>query len=607
MRVLSNLTLRKKITLVTAGGLLVGIGVFSFLGMRAVNQATEAMLEDRVTTARLMADRLDETLGRALKEVERVAGSIVIEDGTNVSFQPGVEALDEMYHWLSIYIQGVYLVNEQGQVIWEKPIAPPASDNSFFYPSISQTIKSGDPTVSGLVLAPLTNTPVVLLISPIQKEGRESAAALAVAVDLAQSGIGGFVQPIRLGQTGYVEIVDQNGVVIARSEPGPKLAPFERSDHSGHFAALIVAGEPTRGLCHTCHEPIGKVERKDVLAFVPLSQARWGVVIRQSEEEALAPIYNLRQNLILFGAVLTVAAFLFVFITTRDVTDRVRMLTIASRRIASGDLISPVAASQRDEVGILAQSLEEMRVKLRTSYEELERLQQELQRKEEMRGELLQEMFLIQEEERRRLARELHDETSQVLASLNANLEAAAGTLPATADKTKTLFAKAQKLSISILDEIHRLIYELRPTLLDDLGLVAAIRWLIDNNLEPAGITVDFQTEGEVRRLGSQIETTLFRVIQEAFHNITRHAAATCVEIELHFEKNAIRVHIEDDGKGFDVEEAVTSKDRPRGLGLLGMKERAELVDGSFNICSSPGKGTEINIVIPLKKEVING
>ncbi len=236
------------------------------------------------------------------------------------------------------------------------------------------------------------------------------------------------------------------------------------------------------------------------------------------------------------------------------------------------------------------------------------KLHQEVQRKEEIRGELLQEIFSIQEEERRRLARELHDETSQVIASLNANLEAVAGMLPPSANKAKAILRKTQDLSINILDEIHKLIYELRPTLLDDLGLVAAIRWLVDNNLEPAGVVVHFKTSGRVRRLDTRLETTLFRVIQEAFYNIARHADATSVEVRLHFKKTIIRVHIRDDGRGFDVAEAMSSKDRPRGLGLLGMKERVELVNGTFSIQSSPGgSGTEINIEIPLSQEVANG
>ncbi len=234
------------------------------------------------------------------------------------------------------------------------------------------------------------------------------------------------------------------------------------------------------------------------------------------------------------------------------------------------------------------------------------KLHQEVQRKEEIRGELLENMFTIQEEERRRLARELHDETSQVMASLNADLEVVAGMLPASADQAKSVLRKAQELSVNILDELHKLIYELRPTLLDDLGLVAAIRWLADNNLESAGIKVDFKTTGLVRRLDTRLETTLFRVIQEAFYNIAKHAEAISTEARLGFKKSAIKVRISDNGKGFDVIEAMSSKDRPRGLGLLGMKERVELVKGTFSIHSSPGSGTEINIEIPLSQKVVN-
>ncbi len=236
------------------------------------------------------------------------------------------------------------------------------------------------------------------------------------------------------------------------------------------------------------------------------------------------------------------------------------------------------------------------------------RLNQEVQRKEEMRGELLREILSIQEEERGRIARELHDETSQVLASLNVSLEAAAGMLPTNADKTKAILRKAQTLSINMLDGIHKLIYELRPTLLDDLGLVAATRWLIDNNLRTAGITVSFKAAGRVRRLPSQLEVTLFRVIQEAVYNIAKHAEAKNASISLHFKKSVTRVRIGDDGRGFDVEEAISSKDRPRGLGLVGMKERVELMNGMLSIRSYPGGGgTDIDIEIPLRYNVSDG
>ena len=235
------------------------------------------------------------------------------------------------------------------------------------------------------------------------------------------------------------------------------------------------------------------------------------------------------------------------------------------------------------------------------------RLHREVQSKEEIRGELLQDIFAIQEEERKRIARELHDETSQIIASLSASLEVAAGMLPADSDKTKAILKKAQVLSISILDDVHKLIYELRPSLLDDLGLVAALRWLTENNLETLGIAVNFKTSGQQRRLPPRIEVTLFRVIQETVYNIARHSHAKNTTINLQFRKKDIIVQIKDDGRGFDVEEAITSKDRPRGLGLVGMKERAAIVNGTLDIRSRPdGGGTEITVKIPLNQEVSN-
>ncbi|MBI2288617.1 MAG: sensor histidine kinase [Chloroflexi bacterium] len=232
----------------------------------------------------------------------------------------------------------------------------------------------------------------------------------------------------------------------------------------------------------------------------------------------------------------------------------------------------------------------------------------EIQRKDEVRGELLREIFSIQEEERRRIARELHDETSQALSSLNANLEAALGILPSGTDKVKARLKEAQAISISILDDIHKLIYELRPSMLDDLGLVPAVRWLADVNLVAAGIKVSVSIIGKERRLSPQLETTLFRIIKEAISNITRHAHARNASLSLHFQKHTITAHIQNDGRGFDVEEAINSKDRPRGLGLLGMKERVELMSGTLDIRSHPGKrGTEITIEIPIKQEVTLG
>ncbi|MFQ5875114.1 MAG: GAF domain-containing protein [Dehalococcoidia bacterium] len=230
-------------------------------------------------------------------------------------------------------------------------------------------------------------------------------------------------------------------------------------------------------------------------------------------------------------------------------------------------------------------------------------LYQEVQRKEAARGELLREVISIQEEERKRISRGLHDETSQALTSLAVGLEAALAALPPGANGVKAKLREMQSLAINTLDEIHRVIYELRPTLLDDLGLIAAVKWYAEGHLEAAGIKMYLETAGQERTLPPHVETAVFRIVQEAITNIVRHAGAESTSISLEFRERSIGVYIEDDGIGFDLDEVMSSADRRRELGLLGMKERVELLGGSLSLRSRPGLGTQVAVEIPLERE----
>ena len=213
----------------------------------------------------------------------------------------------------------------------------------------------------------------------------------------------------------------------------------------------------------------------------------------------------------------------------------------------------------------------------------------------------------VREDEKRHIARDLHDETSQLLASLHIHLEAAIGSLPEGAKKSEILLRKAQTLSTTILDEIHKLIYELRPADLDELGLVPALRSLIETSLKETGIKVSMRTSGKLRRLPPQVEIALFRVVQEALNNIVKHARAHKIKIVLNFGSESLKITIEDDGIGFNVQDVVISGTKPRGLGLLGMKERMGLISGALNIKSTPGSGTEITVEAPVNGRESNG
>ena len=224
--------------------------------------------------------------------------------------------------------------------------------------------------------------------------------------------------------------------------------------------------------------------------------------------------------------------------------------------------------------------------RLKTSHAQLRRLSAHLES--------------VREEEKKKIARDLHDEASQLLASLSVHLEAAIETLPEGAVKTEAILKKSQAISIRILDQLHKMIYDLRPALLDELGLIPAISSLADSHLTVSGVKVNLSSSGIVRKLQPKTEITLFRIVQEAFNNIIKHAYASRVLVNVDFKTDRIKISIKDDGKGFNVKDTVSNRDKPLGLGLLGMEERIKLIDGSIIIKSNPGRGTQIMIEAPL-------
>lgn len=229
-------------------------------------------------------------------------------------------------------------------------------------------------------------------------------------------------------------------------------------------------------------------------------------------------------------------------------------------------------------------------------------LYKELRRKDEMRGELLRQIITTQEDERKRIARELHDETSQSLTGLAVSLEVVMNSLPLDSRQLKRKLRKAQSIALGTLDGIHNAIYELRPSLLDDLGLAAAVGLHAEKSLKEAGIQVKLETVDEERRLPIDVETALFRIFQEASTNIIRHAHADSVRVGIHLEESSAILAVEDNGSGFDINAVMNSDEKESGLGLLGMRERAEFLGGSLTIRSRPGEGTLIEVAIPVQE-----
>lgn len=227
-------------------------------------------------------------------------------------------------------------------------------------------------------------------------------------------------------------------------------------------------------------------------------------------------------------------------------------------------------------------------------------LYEELRQKEALRRQLLHRVIAVQEEERKRIARELHDETSQALASLIVRFQVleeavSLADVQGCLDDLRAETARA-------LDKVHEMALRLRPRVLDDLGLVAALRHYVRDFEGRFCIPVDLQVVGlGSQRLPSDVETALYRIVQEALINVASHAQAQSVNIVLEKRWSSAVVIVEDDGRGFDAERTMGSRLQDHNLGLHGMQERAALLGGAVTIESSPVTGTSVFAEIPLE------
>jgi signal transduction histidine kinase len=224
--------------------------------------------------------------------------------------------------------------------------------------------------------------------------------------------------------------------------------------------------------------------------------------------------------------------------------------------------------------------------------EALQQLEDELKEREVMRRELLRHIVQAQEEERARIARELHDETSQVLTAFTFHLAALRNILKED-EKANKQIDQLRNLSRRMSAGIYRLVHDLRPAHLDDLGLIAALKDLREEADNQMGLQVDLEVQGTVHRIDPLVETALYRIAQEALTNIMRHASASEAKMDVAFINDAVILRITDRGVGFLMENL-----KGQGWGLAGMRERAESIGGTLRIHSEPGMGTEIEITV---------
>jgi signal transduction histidine kinase len=375
----------------------------------------------------------------------------------------------------------------------------------------------------------------------------------------------------------YIFVLDQDGRLVAHTFTGG----FPR----GLLEANVVASDTSHASAF-----ISTTEGHIWDAAVPILDGTVGHVrVGLSEkrlDNALATVTG--QILLttlavaLFGVGVAVG---LTWLLTRPILD----LVAAARRVSSGDFSRRVKSRAEDEVGDLTESFNSMT-------DGLAEAAQARDERDLMRSRMLARVISAQEDERKRIARELHDETSQSLTSLMIGLQALSqrSSDPNAQDRVKEL----REVTAKTLAGVHDLAIRLRPSVLDDLGLVAAVENHLSKYRRRYNLRVDLATQGlDHDRFPAPVETALYRIVQEGLTNVARHAQAHSVSVFIERRGNSIRAIVEDDGCGFDVRQV---PDSTRHLGLHGIRERVNLLGGSFRIESEPGSGTSLCMEVPL-------
>lgn len=341
--------------------------------------------------------------------------------------------------------------------------------------------------------------------------------------------------------------------------------------------------------CATCHDPEIRLLGM-VLIDIPIAPY----------EQLLET--GLRENLMWWGITILVTILVVNLVLSRFVFRRLEKFGSAIRGFGQGSIPPPISEGQKDEIGNLAGAFNAMVKQVDARNKENQALSERLRRQSTQRGELLKRLITAQEDERKRLSRELHDDLGQALGGLALRSEVLGGLIDSDQQNAREQLEEIKTLVTDTTERMYDLILDLRPSVLDDLGLVPALRSHAERALQTMGTEVSVEPDGfKSRRLTPEIETTLFRIYQEGINNIARHAEAEQAWLKMSCSQGAFIGEIRDNGRGFSLSTIEVNGNSPRGLGLLGIRERVEQCGGELEIQSKRGEGTCIQFTIPLE------
>lgn len=537
--------------------LLIGI---SFTGIYSHQQSMRTLVEERDKNLALAyASLVSEELNSHLVALQGLAAQEAFRH-MELSVLPDVLARDTVAHRM---FQGrIALLDAQDNVLAAGDWATNWQQDRFLQELAETVVASGQP-VFGPV-SEVSDERSFLAGVPVTDGYGRVTGALVGSVNVNELGLETILTQVQVGRRGVIYLTDGEGRIIYHPDPS----------QLGHDVGSIF-------------QP-GRDDQEVVITYAAVPQTGWQVVVQEPWEDVVAPIMRYSQITPFIMITATFVSLLAMIFGLRYITRPLQALGRQARRLAWGDF-----SATETPVGGVAE-IEDLRLALDQMADQIQ----------EYRAGMRDYLAFItrgQEEERRRLARELHDDTTQSLIALAQRIEMAQKALARDPALAGSRLAELKEMATGILQDIRRFTRDLRPTYLEDLGLLPALEMLLRELDQPGDLQATFEATGAIRRLPLDLELTAFRIAQEALNNAARHSQASHVHLGLGFAESGLTIYVEDDGVGFTAPERPWELARRGHFGLMGMQERALMFGGHLSVQSSPGKGAKVTAFLPYR------
>lgn len=552
--------------------LILSVGV-TFLAYQQISQSLAESRDQEL--ASVSAERLSESIEAFVRGLKTLANQTQMQSG-EPTLQENILKLapDLVADFTSD--GGIIILDAAGRVSVTEPFRPDLVGDDFSHePYFEEVLANRTSAFSDIIKEPGSGENIIVIAVPIEKPTGEFVGVIAGRFYLGFQRLGQEIQKLRVGDQGTAYLVDRTGRLIYHP-----ISDLIGTDFSSREAVKKLQQGDLVGAVTSREDG----QPSTVEGYAVVEVTGWGLVIGEPWAQVVAPAQEALRPVavVLIVGLITVAAF--VSLGVQAVTDPIQNLVLQTRQVTAGDYDAQVTLSRIKEIRELGMAFNEMVEQIRKYRAGVRQY--------------VADITQSQEEERKRIARELHDDTVQSLIAIGQRIELVKEMLDDPAE-ARTRLGELRTMVTGAIASVRQFSRDLRPLTLEDLGLVAAMQYLVNQLAQSEGIDVQFTVEGTVEGLSADMEVAIYRILQEALNNVKKHADASEVDVLAEFTEKEITLTVQDNGRGFEVPDSITDFASIGGFGMMGLQERAQLFGGQIDIESQPFEGTTIRMRMP--------